>query len=88
MPYCYWKTAIFARGPIIMGSKQLKSITQFMGRWQIPATLRGKLNDLDKYWKQLCLTLKYWKTHECVLSTVATDVLVLKNQAISIHSAD
>ena len=26
--------------------------------------------------------------HECVLSTVATDALVLKHQAISIHKAD
>ena len=26
--------------------------------------------------------------HECILSTVATDALVLKRQAISIHSAD
>ena len=34
------------------------------------------------------LTLKHRETHECVLSTVATDALVLKHQAICIHSAD
>ena len=34
------------------------------------------------------LTHKQLKTHWCVLSTVATDTLVLRHQAISIHSAD
>ena len=34
------------------------------------------------------LTLKHWETHGCVVSTVATDALVLKHQAISIHNAD
>ena len=34
------------------------------------------------------LTLKHRETHGCVVSTVATDALVLKHQAISIHNAD
>ena len=34
------------------------------------------------------LTLKHWETHGCIVSTVATDVLVLKHQAISNHNAD
>ena len=34
------------------------------------------------------LTSKHWETHKCVVSTVATDALVLKHQAISIHNAD
>ena len=34
------------------------------------------------------LTLKHQKTHGCVVSTVATDALVLKHQDISIHNAD
>ena len=34
------------------------------------------------------LTHKQLEMHQCVLSTVATDDLVLKHQAISIHSAD
>ena len=34
------------------------------------------------------LTPKHRETHGCVVSTVATDALVLKHQAISIHSAD
>ena len=35
-----------------------------------------------------CLTLKHRETHGCVVSTVATDALVLKHQAISILSID
>ena len=34
------------------------------------------------------LTLKHWETYGCVVSTVATDALVLKHQAISIHNVD
>ena len=34
------------------------------------------------------LTLKHWETHGCVVSTVATDAMVLKHQVISIHNAD
>ena len=36
----------------------------------------------------LHLTLKHRETHGCVVSTVATDALVLKHQTISIHNAD
>ena len=34
------------------------------------------------------LTQKQLETHGCILNIVATDVLVLKHQVISIHSAD
>ena len=34
------------------------------------------------------LTLKHRETHGRVVSTVATDALVLKHQDISIHNAD
>ena len=34
------------------------------------------------------LTLKHRETHGCVVSTVATDALVLKHQAISNLSTD
>ena len=34
------------------------------------------------------LTLKHDEVHGCVVSTVDTDGLVLKHQAISIHNAD
>ena len=34
------------------------------------------------------LTTKHRETHGCVVSTVATDALVLQHQAISIHNAD
>ena len=36
----------------------------------------------------LCLTHKWLEKHDWVFCTVATDVLVLKHQSISIHSAD
>ena len=36
----------------------------------------------------IALTPKHRETHGCVVSTVATDTLVLKHQAISIHNAD
>ena len=44
-------------------------------------------------WQPSCLglnmlTLKHRETHECVVSTVANDALVLKHQAITIHNAD
>ena len=34
------------------------------------------------------LTPKHREMHVCIVSTVATDALVLKHQAISIHNAD
>ena len=36
----------------------------------------------------LFLTIKHRETHGCVISTLATEALVLKHQAISIHNAD
>ena len=36
----------------------------------------------------VALTLKLLEIHGCVLSTVATDALVLKHQAISTHIAE
>ena len=42
--------------------------------------------DISMAWTKL--TLKHQETHGCLVSTVATDVLVLKHQAISIHNAD
>ena len=36
----------------------------------------------------ICLNPKQLEIHGCVLSAVATDALVLKHQAISIHSVD
>ena len=38
--------------------------------------------------RQSLLTLNQRETHGCVVSTVATDALLLKHQAISIHNAD
>ena len=42
-------------------------------------------------WKEFqndILTLKHRETHGCIVSTVATDALVLKHQVISIQNAD
>ena len=51
-----------------------------------------KLNEsmlsLSQYPNQYWLTHKQLETHGCVLSIVATDAMVLKHQAISIHSAE
>ena len=48
-----------------------------------------------KYWQDpqwlvinVTLTPKHQEMHGCVISTVTTDALVLKHQAISIHNAD
>ena len=38
--------------------------------------------------EQKISTHKQLEMYECVLSTIASDALVLKHQAISIHSAD
>ena len=38
--------------------------------------------------EEFILTGKHQETHVCIFSTVATDALVLKHQAISIHNAD
>ena len=34
------------------------------------------------------LTHKYWETHGCVISNVATDVSLTKHQAISIYNVN
>ena len=41
-----------------------------------------------KIWYDNFVNHKQLETHGCVLSTVATDALVLKHQAISTHSAN
>ena len=38
--------------------------------------------------QEVTLTLKHRETHGCLFKTVATDALVVKHQAISIHSVD
>ena len=47
-------------------------------------------NSLENVCKLLVilLTHKHQNTHGCIVNTVATDALVLKHQAISIHNAD
>ena len=54
--------------------------------WVTQMTVSGRIidmpNDLNK------LSHKQIKTHGCVLSTVSTDVLVLKHQSTSTHRVD
>ena len=40
------------------------------------------------YWSIYEVNPQYRETQVCIISAVATDVLVLKHQAISIHNAD
>ena len=47
-----------------------------------------KIPMLEISFKIIDLILKHQETHGCIVSTVATDALVLKHQAISIHNAD
>ena len=51
-------------------------------KWQL---FRPGRDELKSYWH---LTHKHRETHGCLVSTVATDALVLKHQAISIHNSD
>ena len=44
--------------------------------------------NIEVEWIYISLTLKLRETHGCVVSTVATDALVLKHEAISIHNAE
>ena len=46
------------------------------------------INSFCSFVHKWALTLKHRETHGCVVSTVATDALVLKHQAISILSTD
>ena len=57
--------------------------------WKMSSTKEGYFLQIKIYSNELgFLTLKHRETHGCVVSTVATDALVLKHQAISIHNAD
>ena len=56
-----------------------------------PVKYESDLKDLhtDTFAKlEISLTLKHRETHGCVVSTAATDALVLKHQVISILNAD
>ena len=51
------------------------------------------ITNMSAKWWPFCtdlivLTLKHWKMHGCIVSTVASDALVLKHQAIRILSTD
>ena len=61
-------------------------ITSHNNTYEIGMILYSSRVNLNCY--ILPLTHKQLETHGCVLSTVATDVLVLKHQAITIHTAD
>ena len=53
-------------------------------------TINQRNNPVEYGWMSHMnpLTPKHWEMYGCVVSKVATDALVLKHQAISIHNAD
>ena len=65
--------------------KNYPALTQLMAWWLQDANLLPK-PDLVLWYHEL--SLKELEMCGCVPSAVATDDLVLKHQAISIHSAD
>ena len=52
----------------------------------LKAELRLGSEMVRQEWRKL--TLKHWETHGCIVSTAATDALVLKFQVISTLNAD
>ena len=65
---------------MIFSSNLSKALQKQIYKWS------NKINATATVWS--LLTLKHRETHVCVVNTVATDALVLKHQAISIHNAD
>ena len=78
--------------PLAIRSHKLNEMLSFRppstkGAKPLAATVRNE--ELDMFTSMsLWLTLKHRETHGCVVSTVATDALVPKHQAYSIHNAD
>ena len=64
-----------------------ETVAHFILKWPKFSFLQAKFYD-NVPSHSPDLTLKHWETHGCVVSTVATDALVLKHQAISILSTD
>ena len=68
-------------------------ITSSTGRCQLPLLPQICVSESGQHWFRYSSpshysTLKHRETHGCVVSTVATNALVLKHQAISILSSD
>ena len=61
-----------------------------LDNWKVKIETKTKYDILHKdgFLLVFMLTLKHREMHVCVVSTVATDALVQKHQAISIHNAD
>ena len=70
---------------MISGNKQTQGISWYGIELVGPDYSMAHMGKLDIL---RGLTLKHRETHGCVVSTVATDALVLKHQAISILSTD
>ena len=67
---------------------EFKHVDQYRVCVKAGMIMAPKLCIINSVNDDTCLTLKHGETHGCVVSTVATDALVLKHQAISIHNAD
>ena len=73
--------------PVTKGQSRGALVVKLMVAWTNcwrNSRVVGALGHRDR----TTLTPKHRETHGCVVSTVATDALVLKHQAISIHNAD
>ena len=65
----------------------LDYLVSFWGKGRLKLSYTGSII-MTLHVCHAVLTPKHRETHGCVVSTVATDALVLKHQAISIHNAD
>ena len=69
----------------------VKCVVIVIQHWMVKITTLSepKLTEVSvAIWRLLATTSFTHKTHGCVISSVATDVLAIKHQAINNHSAD
>ena len=74
--------------PITLVHDYMKCYDNIFNTYGVRWIVSNVADSLDTQDSRIGLTLKHRETHGCVVSTVATDALVLKHQAISIHNAD
>ena len=74
--------------PTNLSRSNFMSITRYMYSLYFELNGHSSIYQGPVKYTEWCLTLKHRESHGCVVSTVATDALVLKHHAISIHNAD
>ena len=92
-----WYSTVWRTFPVFMLKHEYRKCSsnyRISGMKLISTTLKMTWNFLKSLSRSTSkiyhlLTFKHWETHGCVVSTVATDALVIKHQAdISTHNAD